>query len=353
MATHYLHSSSLPDLEGRLAELTFRDYDSLEERYRIIDSTIEEYTTGLPHDQPMQPAGAIRAAIDRCFSQPSIAAVLAALEAEANQADPAADDPSSSSSSSAHETSAWAHQTLDTLLHVRAPTSVRVAFRQMNIGRRWSLAETFQREYVLATKFLEDPDFAAGVRAALIDRAAGPPRWQAPPLTDPTPDHEHGPTDALLSITPGSPRLPLLRTTTSTTNTDYTDYPHRWIGLPTERDIETLIKDPHGPTIVAEFLNPALTPTRTATSHHPPPLTRAKILRYFTALKEDKLGTLEKVREVLLRKTRVVSSSAAAVEEDDGHGDALDAAQIEGEGEGEGHGNGKGNGDGQRCIWID
>jgi 3-hydroxyisobutyryl-CoA hydrolase len=53
IATHYIHSSSLPDLEARLAELEFKDYDSLKKRYETINSTIEEFCTGLPHDQPI------------------------------------------------------------------------------------------------------------------------------------------------------------------------------------------------------------------------------------------------------------------------------------------------------------
>ena len=50
VATHYIHSTSLPALERRLAELRFKDYDSLDTRLNVIDSTIEEFCTGLPHD---------------------------------------------------------------------------------------------------------------------------------------------------------------------------------------------------------------------------------------------------------------------------------------------------------------
>ena len=64
IATHYIHSSSLGDLEARLAELKFSDYASLEEKYEIVDSTIEEFNTGLP-ETPFSLAGEKRKLIDK------------------------------------------------------------------------------------------------------------------------------------------------------------------------------------------------------------------------------------------------------------------------------------------------
>lgn len=64
VATHYIHSSSLPDLEDRLAELVFADGATLESRNEIVNSTIEEFATGVP-DEPFTLSGEIREAIDR------------------------------------------------------------------------------------------------------------------------------------------------------------------------------------------------------------------------------------------------------------------------------------------------
>lgn len=64
IATHYIHSSSLPDVEQRLSELTFDDDATNEEKCNIVNSTIEEFVTGLP-DEPIHFAGAVREAIDR------------------------------------------------------------------------------------------------------------------------------------------------------------------------------------------------------------------------------------------------------------------------------------------------
>ncbi|KAG6113271.1 hypothetical protein E4U13_003924 [Claviceps humidiphila] len=83
IATHYLHSTSLPDLEARLAELRFRDDDEMPRKLAVINNTLEEFCTGLPYDQPIQLRGAVRKVIDRCFSKNNVADIVAALKEEA------------------------------------------------------------------------------------------------------------------------------------------------------------------------------------------------------------------------------------------------------------------------------
>ncbi|KAI9882521.1 MAG: hypothetical protein M1823_005728 [Watsoniomyces obsoletus] len=209
LATHYIHSSSLPDLESRLAELRFNDYDNLEERCKIIDSTIEEFHTGLPHDRPLHSSssynssfpsspqilsGDLRTTLDRIFSYTSLTKIISALESESWSNH---EDNNSSSSSSSPSTgidisnnsqqpenaaaiSQWARQTLETL-NSRSPTSVRVALRQMILGKKWSLSETFQREFLIATRFLEHPDFKEGVGRKLLDKPPSLPTWSSIP----------------------------------------------------------------------------------------------------------------------------------------------------------------------------
>src|SRR2546421_8327682 len=146
IATHYIHSSSLPDLEARLGELVPKDYETYQEHLQLIDATIEEFVTGLPHDQPILLAGETREAIDRCFSQRSVPEIISALEKENTD---------------------WATKTIETLRQ-RSPTAVYVTLRQMMLGREWSIQETFQREYHIAAAFMAHPDFTEGVTAQLI-----------------------------------------------------------------------------------------------------------------------------------------------------------------------------------------
>ncbi|CRK17995.1 hypothetical protein BN1708_017625, partial [Verticillium longisporum] len=160
IATHYLDSTTLPLVEARLSELRFKDYDSLAHRLAVINSTIEEYTTGLPYGEPILLAGELRRAIDRCFTKDSVPEILKALEAEEGA------------------TKAWAQKTLETL-HKRSPTAVHVTLRQMRVGRDWSIAKTFQREHQIAAHFMQHPDFTEGVSALLMSKGnPREPAWQ-------------------------------------------------------------------------------------------------------------------------------------------------------------------------------
>lgn len=156
IATHYLHSSSLPDLEARLAETRFADEMDLSARLDLINETLEEFCTGLPHDQPMQLAGEVRKAIDRCFSKNNVSDIIAALEAERGP------------------TEEWAQKQLATL-RKRSPTAVHVTLRQMRIGGDWDIAETFKKEHKIATQFMKHPDFTEGVTALLVRKET--PKW--------------------------------------------------------------------------------------------------------------------------------------------------------------------------------
>ncbi|EFQ29854.1 enoyl-CoA hydratase/isomerase [Colletotrichum graminicola M1.001] len=214
VATHYLHSTSLPQLESRLAEIRFRDYDSLEKRLQIINQTLEEYVTGLPHDEPIQLSGDLRNAIDRCFSKGNIADIVEALERERDREEAA--------------TKEWAEKTLHTL-HKRSPTAVNVALRQMRIGRSWSIAETFQREHQIAKKFMQHPDFTEGVTALLVNKKK--PKWQPATLEDIKPEMKV--TDAFFK-TSGEP-LQLLN------NRNFKEYPYSHFALPTEKFVRDIV----------------------------------------------------------------------------------------------------------------
>ncbi len=215
-ATHYLHSTSLPNLESRLAELRFKDYDTMEKRLGIIEMTIEEYATGLPPNEPILLGGELRRAIDRCFSKATVAEVILALKEEQGP------------------TKAWAEETLHTL-HQRSPTAVHVALKQMQVGREWSISETFQWEHQIAAKFMQHPDFTEGVSARLLslERPRPTPRWQPANLEAVKPDDEiEAP---FFQPDGGVPRLELL------TTRNYHEYPYKLLGVPTERDVEEVV----------------------------------------------------------------------------------------------------------------
>ncbi|PQE05545.1 enoyl- hydratase isomerase protein [Rutstroemia sp. NJR-2017a BBW] len=247
IATHYVHSTSLPGLEKRLAELRFKDYESLADRTRLINATIEEYCTGLPHDEPMLISGELRNAIDRCFSKDSVNDIITALKAEQG------------------ETKEWAEKTLATL-HKRSPTSVHVTLHQMRFGRTWSIAETFQREHQMATKFMKSPDFTEGVDALLI-RKDGDPQWQPKTLEDIKPGA--GIAEPFFAVE-GKERLRLLN------DRDYREYPFTF-GAPREEEVERVVR-------------------AGAKSAY-------QVVNHFLQLTEGKQGVREVVSEILDRKT--------------------------------------------------
>jgi 3-hydroxyisobutyryl-CoA hydrolase len=214
IATHYVHSSTLQALESRLAELQFADHMDLQARHKIINATIEEYATGLPAPRP-HISGALRQTIDKVFGrdQPDIQAILDAL-AEVRDNSPAKD------------LQAWATKTLDTL-QTRSPIAVAVALQQMRVGRRWSIAETFQREHDIAAHFMAHPDFVEGVTARLIERKKERPNWAPNTLAEVQMEDVH----QFFSRKAGKPGLKLLN------SNNYEEYPHAWIGLPKDDEI--------------------------------------------------------------------------------------------------------------------
>jgi|TARA_R110002003_G_scaffold135_10_gene12589 3-hydroxyisobutyryl-CoA hydrolase len=213
VATHYIHSSTLQQLESRLAELQFPDYMTLDERFKIINATIEEFSTGLPAERP-HITGELRKTIDSVFhsDQPDINSILASLE-QVSQNGPA-------------DLQTWAKKTIDTI-RTRSPISVAVTLQQMRIGRQWSIAQTFQREYDIAAQFMSHPDFVEGVTARLIERRKERPNWQPNTLED----VKKVDVDAFFAGAANGTKLPLI------SEVDYKEYPHAWIGLPKESEI--------------------------------------------------------------------------------------------------------------------
>lgn len=265
MATHYIHSSSLPELEARLSELTFPDHLSLEQRNKVINSTIEEYVTGLPSERPAI-SGALRATIDDCFSakRESIKDVLAALKSVAQSSNP--------------ELSKWAEKTAATI-NERSPTSVAVTFQQMRVGRNWNIAQAFRNEHSIASKFMAHPDFVEGVTAKLVRREKSRPNWQPNTLDELTPDD-------VAQFFKAKPSLELLN---RDHGSDYDQYPHAWIGLPTEADVLKQIK---------------------AANQTP-----AELLTFFIQKTDGKQGVKEKLSEILERKSEVTDAGFLKVKD--------------------------------------
>ncbi|KAF1829709.1 3-hydroxyisobutyryl-CoA hydrolase mitochondrial precursor [Decorospora gaudefroyi] len=231
VATHYIHSSTLHQLEARLAELQFPDYMVLNDRFKIINATIEEFSTGLPAERP-HISTELRKTIDSVFhvDKQSITEIMASLQ-----------KTKTSSRNPAIQT--WADKTIQTI-NSRSPISVAVTLQQMRVGRRWTIAQAFQKEYDMASHFMAHPDFVEGVTARLIERKKERPNWQPNTLDD----VKGSDVDAFFDASGTSGPLPLI------TTDDYRDYPHAWIGLPKEDEILRLAAGKTRDDVVADLL---------------------------------------------------------------------------------------------------
>ncbi|PGH11241.1 hypothetical protein AJ79_04972 [Helicocarpus griseus UAMH5409] len=210
IATHYLHSSTLANVTGRLSELIFKDTATLSERLDLINSTINEFSTGLPtlEEEPIFPSSSIRESIDSCFAANTMEGIFENLRKEEKNKE-------------------WAEKTLKTLAS-RSPTSLKVTLRQLRVGRQWSIAETFQREEKIAAKFMAHPDFVEGVSARLVSKPPRQANWTPAKLSEVT-DEVVG---DFFRIDEGQSRMPLLNP-----DADYMQYPHRRFALPSEKEI--------------------------------------------------------------------------------------------------------------------
>ncbi len=253
VATHYIDSSSLSSLTARLAELEFKDYEDMHSRLATVDATIAEFSTGLPHDEPILLAGELRKAIDRCFGYSSVESIISALEHE------------ESNTENQQHIRDWAISTLKTLSE-RSPTSLKVALRACREGRQWNIAEAFQREYHIAGRFMSHPDFGSGVSARLIRKPSTTPVWDPPKLEEVTEEQ----VDEFFR-SGGEKSIELLG---GRGTRPYTEYPFR-MGLVREEEIETVVREGG--------------------------LRRKGVLRKFMDESRGRVGVREKVEEVLDR----------------------------------------------------
>ncbi|KAI4243325.1 MAG: hypothetical protein L6R40_003497 [Gallowayella cf. fulva] len=258
VATHYIDSSVLSNLTARLAELIFNDYDNLHTRLRIIDRTIEEFNTGLPPNELPLLAGNLRLGIDHCFRHDTVEQIISALEGERD------------SPSTPPQIKDWAKNTLDKLSE-KSPTSLKVTLRQMRVGGHWNTAETFNREYHIAAKFMQHPDFVNGVSARLIHKPPRKAQWDPPTLAEVSNED----VDGFFKVAEGEESLRLL-----TQGLDYDRYPYeRDLGLPREEHIEQVVREKAR--------------------------RKEELVKLLVEAKEGKIGVREKVEEVLARRSGV------------------------------------------------
>lgn len=212
LATHYLHSSVLSKLVTRLSELVFSDNMLLPERLALVNRTMAEFHTGIPDSPEAEDVikGSIRKSIDTCFSASTIEEIIHNLKNEQNN-------------------KAWAEKTLNDLLQ-RSPTSLKVTLRQLRLGPSLSIADSLQREQIMASQFYDKQgDFQLGVRSKLIDKSKVKPDWQPATVAEVTNEM----VDEYFDNQAAQLRMELLHP-----GQDYHEYPHARFSKHTRDDAE-------------------------------------------------------------------------------------------------------------------
>ncbi|KAF8201787.1 3-hydroxyisobutyryl-CoA hydrolase [Pholiota molesta] len=167
LATHYIPSRRIPQLLDRLVELA-------QPHASVIDRTIEDLSSEREPTEPPAPfTGAKRVALDIAFGHNSVEGIFRELESFATIEN--------------EEVRNWAKDTL-AMLHMRSPTSLKVALQAIRRGSSLSLLEALNMELKIATAFCRgaSPDFATGVTAVIVDKIKERPQWEPSSIKDVT-----------------------------------------------------------------------------------------------------------------------------------------------------------------------
>jgi enoyl-CoA hydratase/carnithine racemase len=152
-ATHYVPHARLGELTAALAGLEWRKGDPAQQvEAAIAHFAAEAGEARLP---------ALQAAIDRCFADGSVEAIVAALR---------------------QERAAWAEEALAAIARA-SPISLKITFHQLMLGRGMSVEEALTLEYRMTQHVMAGHDFFEGIRALLVDKD-NRPRWEHASLED-------------------------------------------------------------------------------------------------------------------------------------------------------------------------
>ncbi|KAG2077875.1 ClpP/crotonase [Suillus decipiens] len=164
-ATHFVSSRTVPNLLTRLSDLE-------DPTFAMIDRTIEDHHAKRLPDEPIgKLTGRTRQALDMAFRHDTVEEIV--------------EDLTKLASTSDDLVARWASETLETL-HMRSPTSLKVALEAVRRGKEMTLLQVLQMEMGIATAYCSgaSADFTAGITAVLVDKTRGRPTWSPDQLND-------------------------------------------------------------------------------------------------------------------------------------------------------------------------
>ncbi|KAK0590756.1 hypothetical protein LWI29_031271 [Acer saccharum] len=155
LATHFVPSEKLPEVEKRLISLNTGDENS-------VKSAIEEFSEEVQIDG--ESVLNKQSIIDECFSKDTVSDIIKSFEAEAGK-----------------EGNGWIGPVLKGLKR-SSPTGLKITLRSVREGRKQTLAECLKKEFRLTINILRSAistDVYEGIRALTIDKDNAP-KWDPP-----------------------------------------------------------------------------------------------------------------------------------------------------------------------------
>lgn len=148
LVTHYIPSAHFGVIKDALAD----------------NHPIDRLLDGLHRDPGEGELVRHTPAINRIFSAASVEAILGGLDAEDG------------------EDAAWAHETAAEL-RKKSPTSLKIAFQQMQRGKSLDLADALKLEFRLASRIVASHDYREGIDARIAGKGRAP-EWQPATLEE-------------------------------------------------------------------------------------------------------------------------------------------------------------------------
>jgi len=155
VATHFVLSNKIPDLEKELVDLKF---PSTEDISRVLESF--QNKSGLNSQRPFV-LDKHMSDIDRLFSSSSVEGIIQNLKTDGSD---------------------FAMKQVEALSRM-SPTSLKITYKQLQAGASLSLQDVLVMEYRLSQACMRGCDFYEGVRAVLIDKDQNP-KWNPSTLEE-------------------------------------------------------------------------------------------------------------------------------------------------------------------------
>ncbi|XP_051260085.1 3-hydroxyisobutyryl-CoA hydrolase, mitochondrial [Dicentrarchus labrax] len=155
VATHFVESKKIPDLEKELVDLKSPSADDVS---RVLESYQNQ--SSLDSEKPFV-LDKHMSDIDRLFSASSVEGIVQNLKADGSE---------------------FANKQAETLARM-SPTSLKITFKQLQAGAALSLPDVLVMEYRLSQACMRGCDFYEGVRAVLVDKDQSP-KWNPSTLEE-------------------------------------------------------------------------------------------------------------------------------------------------------------------------